>query len=198
MDEAAIKEILNRATEIDASQSLSVEENPEYDNLLRSADEAGIKRESVLQALRERLGYVEQPLKADDFVFARVPSGEGYPANVISVESDGVLVKFTSGATLKVPRSAVTPFLGLPGDQVMVPWTDSWWTLGSVDEYVPEKKMVRVKAMGKTKYFMLHELKQPPVGAKAAPTSAQPVLPRLAIAAGSLLVGAGLTYLFMR
>lgn len=155
MNEAEMRRILERAQEIEASGS-----GMAYEDLIKAASEAGIKTESVLQAIQERLGIVERPLKVDEFVFVRLPSGELYPGNVRTILEGSAEVELCSNATVTVPIGSIQRFHGLPGERVRVRWSWLGWRTCTVEEMNKEGKMALVRGpFGRTKYFMLYELR---------------------------------------
>ncbi|MBI1756624.1 MAG: hypothetical protein HYR64_05905 [Fimbriimonas ginsengisoli] len=201
MDQQEIHQVLDRAQQIESQQGLSLEGNPEVDALIQAGDEVGIKRESVLQALRERISVVDEPLKLKDIAFARLLDGIYHLGTVTGLEGDVVEVKFKNSAAASVQASAIRRFRGLPNEQVYCEWPYRGWTQCGIERYDPKDKMVDLSGPGgKTKWFALDELRlydQPPVHAGWVSPAPYWHL-YVAVSIGSAIAGVLITWLAMR
>jgi hypothetical protein len=200
MNQDYLHQVLTRAQEIDAHQSLSDADGPELDGLLRTADEIGIKRDSVLQALRERITVIDDPLEPGDLIFARLPDGCYYPSTVVEQKGGAVAVKFMNGSEATVQDTALHRFRGLPNEVIYCDWNGRGLIRCAVKSYDPEKQMVCAYGpRGQSKWFVASELgyKEESTAEMAERTSQSPWL-YAAIGLASFIVGVMLTWLSMR
>lgn len=193
MQQEEIQRVLARAQEIQSSP----DENPNYDELMVAAEEAGVGRNAVLQAIRERLGFAEQPLLAGDYVFALSADGDRHVAEFVSREDDTITVKYINGATAKLLSTAVQPFRMLPGELVDCPWSNLGWRRCAIESYKPENKWVYVVGPGgDKKYFDLDEIRL--LSSASWRTRRTSLLIKLALFCGGGAVGALLMWLANR
>jgi hypothetical protein len=197
MRQDELHEVLTRAQEIDAGKGQTIEGNPEYDGLMQAAEEVGINRDSVLQALRERIGVKQEPFEPGEVVFARVPDGSYYPGTVIEEKDGMVNVDFLSGSKGEVPVTAVKKFQALPTQPIECQWKFLGWRPSIILKYDPKDQMAKVAGpMGRTQWCVLHELRM-----AADADSAEQASPKTnwlvlaAIALGSGLLGSLLMWL---
>lgn len=121
-------QLLARASEIEQQAQVNLDRNIEASELVAAAEETGLSREAVLQALRERLSLTEVILKQGDLVFAKSVDRFLYPARITGI-MDGVLeIEFLSGGKSVLPRHQVFAFQAIPGQVLNCPWPDwGWW-----------------------------------------------------------------------
>jgi hypothetical protein len=135
MEPPEVHEVLRRAQEIESQQGVSLDGNTDVDGLIKAADEVGIKRDTVLQALRERISVVDEPLCKNDFVFARLPDGCYHPGTVVSLNGEVVEVTFTNGGTASVQMPAIHRFRGLPDEPIYCELPRRGWVRCTVQTY---------------------------------------------------------------
>ena len=195
MTQEEIEKVLARAQEIQNSPNGTFD----HDELVKSAEEAGISRNAVLQALRERIGFAEDPLSPGDFVFALSVDGDKHVAEFVEQKDNIVTVKFMNGAEAKLLPSAIQPLRMLPGERVDCEWSKKGWVKCSIEEYKPENKWVYVVGPHNDKrYFNLDEIRLIGDESKFAPHPENPWparLPYIVYTLGGAIVGALLTWL---
>lgn len=136
--------ILQRAEEIEATTGSGQEVTRADEQLIAAAEEAGLSREAVMQALRERFALENVHLQVDSLVYAESSDLYFYPAKIISIEGDLVRVTFMNGGEHTVRRVAIRPFTMLPGQMVNVPWPNWGWWNSKVISFDREQMKVRV------------------------------------------------------
>jgi len=199
MTQEEFDKVLTRAQEIQSGGGLSVDGDANHDELIKAAEEAGIDRKAVFQALRERVGFADVPLAKGDYVFALSADGDKHVAEFVKREDDCVTVKFVNGATAKLLPSAVQPFRMLPGEVVDCPWSNKGYERCTIQSYKEENKWVYVVGpKNDTRYFNLEEIRLLSDDSKLVLHPKNPWPGRLrhyGIAIGSFLVGALLMWL---
>jgi hypothetical protein len=163
MDESAIREVLARAQAIQAkgvrlSADKPIEEQPAVMELVDAAEEAGIERTAVLQALHEREPVLPERVSVGSLVFAPSSDGEFYVAHVLAIKEGQAEVKFGNGSRARVYGEALRPFSLLPGESVMCD-THSGWRKSTVEKYDPKDEFVRAKGMWGNGDFRLDQIK---------------------------------------
>lgn len=143
LDEVATREVLARAEEIHLHEQIPVELGEGTNDLVRAAEEAGLSRSAVTQALRERLATQRTPLEPGSLVLAEAGQGKLYAAEVLELSPGHAKVRFMSGVEASVSREDVEPFQMFPGQVVRCPWPNwGWWTC-TVVSYDHKKKKVK-------------------------------------------------------
>lgn len=71
LDDASLGEVVRRAQEIQDQTQLMLEPNPDLEQYVKAAEEAGIHRDATMQALRERLSLPVEMFKPGEYVFAK-------------------------------------------------------------------------------------------------------------------------------
>lgn len=155
LDEQAIREILVRAEQI----HLGTTEQSEEDALLKAAEEAGLPRNAVEQALRERIAM--QANNQGDFIFAPGGDGKLYIAEVLSDQNGITRAKFLNGSEVTFPSDQAMTATFLPGSKVQANWPAfGWWTC-TVLGYDKPNRLVRLSdGFGTEKTISLTELRQ--------------------------------------
>lgn len=128
LNQDQLRDVLARAEEIRLQRGITPSQR-DIEEVLSVAEEAGLDRESVLQAVRERLSVLGEPPKNGDRIFAKSSDGNYYVATVQDAK-DGVLkVRFAQGGDHTVNAMDVRPCSFLPGQKVVCPWPSwGWWT----------------------------------------------------------------------
>lgn len=136
--------ILQRAEEIEATTGTGQEMTRADEQLIEAAQEAGLSREAVMQALRERFALENVHLQVNSLVFALSTDRHFYPAKITSIEGDVVRVTFLNGGEHTVRRPEVKPFTMLPGQMISVPWPNWGWWNSKIISFDRELMKVRV------------------------------------------------------
>ncbi len=198
-DEATTREVLARAEEIQLSERFPVDVEDSTNDLLRAAEEAGLSRSAVTQALRERLAVERTPIEPGSLVLAEFGQGKLYAAEVLDLHPGRAKVRFFSGVEALVSLEDVEHFQMMPGQVVRCPWPNwGWWTC-TVVSYDHNKKMVKATDnWGQTLPFDLADIYVERKTKVAHPASAINARLFAGVIAASGIVGAALTWLFMR
>lgn len=109
---------MRRAQEIDSQTQLMLEPYPEYTELIRAAEEAGIARDATLQALRERMSLPAQAFEAGQKVFARSADGHFYAATLERIEGRVAHLRFVNGSEHQADMTDLRLFGLTPGQKV--------------------------------------------------------------------------------
>jgi|GEM_PF-4123796 len=95
--------LLQRASEISTETENLLANDPELALIAHSAEEAGLPREAILAALRERLAERGNLIKAGEIVLAESVDGIFYPALVKETNGTMVKVRFLQGGDSFLP-----------------------------------------------------------------------------------------------
>jgi hypothetical protein len=152
-----IREVLSRAEEIQRGGARLTREDEEM--LVQAAEEAGLSRSAVLQALRERLGAGVEPPAPGTKVFARSGDGHMYVAEVLDIKERGVQVRFVSGGEHTVAFDEVKPLTLLPGQKIMCDWPRWGWNSCRVTKFDAETATIRASDGWKQRDFSLTEIR---------------------------------------
>ncbi len=160
MNQDEIATLLARAQQLDSEAGVAAETNPEVAELYEAAEVAGVHRESVDRALRERFVFKPPEYRAGDFLFALGADGDYHFAEFVARDGEFVEVRYANGATAKVFGSATKPFSSVPGSTVDCLWPGRGWIACRIKEIVPEKRWIYVESdRGETKYFSYDEVR---------------------------------------
>lgn len=144
MDPEDVRQLLVRAEEIQHQQAVGLEARPEVLQLVEAATEAGLDRDAVLQALRERISVTERKLEPGDLVFAPSTDGNLYVATVKEVTAGSVAVKFLNGGETTLAAADLRPFAILSGQELYCPWPNWGWWKCDVVSYDADNRKVTV------------------------------------------------------
>lgn len=140
--EEEIRQVLARAEEIHQRGGHKPSES-DSEIVIRAAEEAGLPREAVEQAIRERFDIPAEIPKKGELVFAKSSDGRYYVAEVLESER-GIRVRFSKGGEVSLTLEDLRPCTFLPGARIVCPWPDwGWWTC-TVISYDAEKRKVKV------------------------------------------------------
>lgn len=199
MEQDRLRAVLQRAEEIQIQQSVELHARGETNQLIEAAVEAGLSREAVEQALRERIAIEHQSLQPGELVFA--PSGDGflYAAKVVSLEEGVAVVRFLSGSDIRLLQSELRPFALLPGQKVSAPWPDwGWWTC-QVVRFDREHYQVRLSdGWGSEHSFPISEIRLAIPRPGSIRDRIEAYAAHAAFALGGGAIGALLTWLLLR
>lgn len=159
--EQQIREILARAEQIHLGAGEELESDSKA--LIKAAEEAGLPREAVEQALRERLEAETPNLNPGEFVFAPSSDGKLYVAEVKSTSASSTTVNFLNGSDLAVPTHQIQPAKFLPGSKVSANWPHWGWWLCTVISFDKPNRLLRLSdGWGTEKTFPLAEVRLDP------------------------------------
>lgn len=149
MREDELSGLLRRASEISTETEEILTNDPEMAMIAHSAEEAGLPREAVLQALRERLAERNNLFKANEIVLAGSADGMFYAALVKGTEGGTVKVRFFQGGDAFVPATAIQPFSAIPGSKFQF-FTDAlgMWTTGRLTRFNEDSRTATFECWG--------------------------------------------------
>jgi hypothetical protein len=145
-EQTEITELLQRAHAIQAEGALL---GPEHEAFVKAAEEAGIQRDAVLQALRERIVIPKNLFQEGQFVFAKSADNHFYVAELVELEGSTAKVHFLTGGEAVVSANDIRVFSLTPGLKLGV-FTKGWgiWSTGSVKGYDAHARVVHVDCYG--------------------------------------------------
>lgn len=194
LTEDDIKGVLARAEEI----NLGTDASEDSDVVLLAAEEAGLPREAIEQALREQIGLFSESPKVDDLVFAKSTDDHHYIATVTAVIDNGFHVRFLKGGESKLPLQHLRPCGFLPGEELTVHWPWWGWWVVTVLNYDSESRRVRVSdGWGSEEWFSLTDVRLDPARKPKNKLKAM-VWTYTALIGVSGIAGAVVTWLAMR
>ena len=97
-----ISQVVERAHEIHSLENRLVPSESQYEQYVKVAEEMGVPREAMMQALNERFAFLEETLNEGDFVFAKSGDGHYYVARINKVVESGARVQFLNGSHASV------------------------------------------------------------------------------------------------
>jgi hypothetical protein len=144
LTETELAETVQRAREIaDHSRELASPE-AEYDAYLHAAEEMGIPREAMLQAIRERRVIPGETLEVGQRVFAPSADGFWYVAELLSLTEHTAKVRFLEGGEHTCATSDVRPLSLIPGRKLQGDIKGWGWYGCLVVRHDPAKDRVEV------------------------------------------------------
>lgn len=187
-------QIVEQQTDTAFSQSAK----QDYEAYLTAAEEVGIPRQAMLQALRERFLIPMEAVKPGDLIFAPAGDRQWHAAQILRVENDtSIIVQFLNGGEQSIALTDIRPLGLVPGRevefdyQVVVPEMQGIWHKGKVAEYDPVNKQARI-TYGLTAYTVPLTRLRLRAEKQALPLSVRALLFRAVLIAGSIGGGIGL------
>jgi len=107
--------VVQRAHEIHSLQGRLEESRSGLDDYVKVAEELGVPKEAMLQALNERFAFLNREVESGQLVFARSSDGRCYAAKVVSSTEDSVSVRFLNGGEARVGRHELLEASFMPG-----------------------------------------------------------------------------------
>ncbi|MBL8065828.1 MAG: hypothetical protein JNM34_08210 [Chthonomonadaceae bacterium] len=191
MDQEQIRQLLTRAEEIQQQNAVELQAREDVEGLVEAAAEAGLDREAILQALRERISVTEKPLNPGDLAFAPSSDGNLYVAKIVSADTHGTKVRFLNGGEADLAASDLKPFAVMPGQKIYCPWPNWGWWKCEVVSYNAENQKVTVSDGFMTQMsFHLSDIRLKLSSPTPLADRSKQVLTMVAIALGSGLLGA--------
>jgi hypothetical protein len=149
MEPSEVSELLSRAQEIQNLHKHVATSDQDLQAFLAAAEEAGIEREAMMQALEERVGFRIEDLVEGDLVFAKSSDGRHYTARILRLDATRVQVRFLSGSEAFLPVSDLRQGGLLPGAKVQVDLpTYGGWTTATVAQLNLEGRTATVNLWG--------------------------------------------------
>ena len=154
-----LRDVLTRAEEIQRASLHDAEVSAELEALIGAAEEVGLARAAVERALRERLALPAPPPAVGSLTFAKSADKKFYVAEVLSISTEGVRVRFLRGSEHLVTPDQLRPCAFLPGERVVCNWP--WWGpwTCTVLAYDAVKQRLKLSdGWGDTKTFPVEEV----------------------------------------
>jgi hypothetical protein len=107
--------VVRRAHEIHALQGRLEESRGSLGEYVAAAEEMGVPRDAMMQALNERFAFLNREVTPGMLVFARSSDGRNYAAKVVSADGDAVAVRFLNGGEGTVGRHELQEASFAPG-----------------------------------------------------------------------------------
>lgn len=198
MNQETIRSILLRAEEIDRDSRVDPQNDPRYAGLVTAAAEAGINKDAVIQALRERIAILEAEPEVGDMIFALSVDGDYHLAKFLGENGDYSSVQYYGGGKADILSTMIKPFQMIPGSEVHVKWDRRGWVSAKVLDNDPENNWLYLEVDGQSRYIDYEEIRI----LKATPVSKSSPLQywrdRAILALGSGVVGALLMWLLQK
>jgi hypothetical protein len=159
-----MSEILRRAQVL---ESAAPQHTPQHapqssvDSFLQAAEELGLSRQALVQALRERSGQALEGVEPGDAVFAKSADGAFYAATVLETKSHSAVVRFASAGDHEVALPDLRRFSILPGQKLEAKQGFWGWLPAEVEKYDPQKQKVTVSDGFNSKAYPLTEIRLP-------------------------------------
>ena len=149
MDDQELQTVLRRAQEIDSRQGLLLRTQEDVDSFVSAAEETGISREAVLQALQERMRLPMEEYEPGSFVFAKAADGKFHVATLLRSDSGSARVRFLSGAEHSCGVYDLRVFSLTPGQRVeFFSPSMSMWSSGAVNGSNMDARTITVSHWG--------------------------------------------------
>lgn len=191
-----MQEVLARAHEIESQSGALLHSETDVESFVAAAEETGLSRDAVLQALRERLRLPAEAYEPGKQVFAASADGHHYVANLLSISDRTAKVEFLNGGTHTLPVHELRAFSTIPGQKVQYfsPSSGMWFT-GTIVKYNEAKKTIKVSAWGSEESVSLAKVRLAREGTASGKISKIAVW---AYAALSYVGGAGTVLLILK
>ena len=157
-----LRDVLQRAEEIQRTSRHGDNVRAELEAVIGAGEAVGLQRAAIERALRERLDIAPIP-EAGALAWAKSADGKYYVAEVLSVSSDSVRVRFLRGSEHVVGHDELRSCAFIPGERVVCYWP--WWGPWTCKVVAYDAARQRVKVddgWGSTKTFPIAEVWQPP------------------------------------
>lgn len=190
LKEEELAEVLHRAQEIDVGSLTGATDAHDLEQFIAAAEEVGISREAVLQAIREKTGQALQSFNVGDRVFAKSADNAYYIATVTEVDGRTAKVRFLSGGDHALAVADLHSASFLPGQKVEVDWPFWGWYKATVVKFDERTGKLTANDGMSEKSFPLTKVR---LGVRRSQTQARvsSLLFRTALIAGSLGAVAG-------
>lgn len=190
--------VLNRAAELEAKDLNALEHQLEWQPLLDAAEEAGLSREAVLTALRERLSDKAEEWVSGDLVFAQSPDRRWYAAVFDSRVREGIKVRYLHGGEGVLDLEKVQRFALAPGQSVEANGSFKVWSPSQIVRFNPDSRSVTIKTWGNEELVPLERIRLPAESALKRALAQHPWHHLAITALSGAGIGALITFLLTR
>ena len=207
LSDESIQQTVRRAAEIMEHEALGSSADPHASVALYldAAEEAGISRDAMLQALYEQKILVSaDSFQIGDMVFAESEAdGNLYPATVIARGPNSIKAAYKVAGEATVPAASVREFAVIPGTKLQFHHPDclgaGLWGTGKVSAFHPETEMFDM-SYGGTNYSVPIanvRIKKPEAVKSSASATIQARIIQACLISGSagIVIGGLLTWL---
>ena len=118
LSDEEIAAVVERAHEISELETRLKPGESEMEQYVRVAEEMGVPREAMEQALKERFAFLEEKLDTGQIVFAKSGDGHFYLAKVKSAAEGRAQIKFMNGSDAVVGVHELQRATFTPGTQM--------------------------------------------------------------------------------
>ncbi len=143
-----------------------------FESYVAAAEEIGIPRDAMLQALREQHVLPSISYKVGDQVFAKSVDGAYYAASIIEVNEDNTAqVRFVGGSHHRVTLNDLRPFALVPGailqfqDEAQL--GSGIWYSGKLVDYNADRQKVTMTLVGTSYTVPVTMVRLKPTGVRA-------------------------------
>jgi hypothetical protein len=161
LSDEVLRETLERTCEIATRSSEWTVPDVAGEAYLKAAEEVGIPREAVLQALRERQAGLGLSVEVGQTVFAPSVDGFWYPARIESVGQHTAAVQFVHGDGHTCALADLRPLALVPGRKLEVDWPHWGWCTVSVESYDSQTGTVTATDGWSSKRFPMRKIRLP-------------------------------------
>jgi hypothetical protein len=188
--------VVQRAHEIQSLQGRLEESRTSMDDYVRVAEEMGVNREAMVQALTERFAFLDREIEPGLLVFAKSGDGRCYPAKVVTTNGDMVSVRFLNGGEARVGRHELQEATFAPGAQYeFLSPSYQMYCKAQVSRFDRDSLTVTFNYWGTEETVPLAKVRMPKPRAKG---SVPPWVYALVASLSTGVVGAIVTWLVMR
>ena len=102
LSDEEVAAVVQRAHEIHSLEDRLDTSEAQFEQYVKVAEEMGVPRDAMMQALNERFAFLDETLNEGDFVFAKSGDGHYYVARIDKVVESGAHVQFLNGSEAAV------------------------------------------------------------------------------------------------
>ena len=170
-----------------------------YEQYVKVAEEMGVPRDAMRQALNERFAFLEETLNEGDFVFAKSGDENYYVARIDKVVESGAHVKFLNGSEAVVGLHDLRKASFTPGSSFEFHSKEiAMYIKGRCVQYNSEDQTVTVSGWGEEHTVPLSKLR---IRKEKSPSKSDARFLALMIALSAVAgggIGAAIMYLVSR
>ncbi|MCH7905002.1 MAG: hypothetical protein IH944_10610 [Armatimonadetes bacterium] len=160
LSDEEVAAVVQRAHEIHSLEDRLDTSESQYEQYVKVAEEMGVPRDAMMQALNERFAFLEETLNEGDFVFAKSGDGHHYVARIDKVVDSGAHVKFLNGSEAAVGLHDLRKASFTPGSSLDFLSKDyGMFIRGRCVQFNSAAQTVTVSAWGEEYTVPLHKVR---------------------------------------